>query len=945
MKVSKSNLMLVAVILFAAWMLYPFSTGTDESYFSTVNPGAQPVHIMSDTEAAAVYRGSGEGEVAGCLRAFWRILPAAAGDGEESAFGHIAEEAIRYTELIEESYELPARARLLKLLARDRGKMNIYIDSEAALRRCRRKIYQEGDRSPETGEILVDAIRRLEEAGLGTWAGDYYETAADYNFATGRDAEAFEYLRASLDSHIEASEYAGASRIAGRAGVYQVRKGELEDAGSFHMASLSFARLTDNSYLISRALHFLALCRGTEGYYMEAESLLTESLTYCDSAANPTCRPSKLLAFARIYNAFGETDRAERYAEETIFILEKTVREPGAEDSPYISQVRTYLAAARSLKARLLAKRGEIDNSLQLSRKALKDMKGSIDRQFEAELERYLGDACSRAGRWDEAAKCYSNAISISRSIRSRRRTAEYLTALGSMHLEHGLHDRARKSFEEAAEIARDEDYWMQAIETAHLLGQTAVAEGNSDEGRALFAMAVDLFEEYSSGPTFTEGRHAMAERIDQIYSGLFRISCDSPSGADSLVFWAERSRHWSEGTRLGGGSDFHDRIRACISARDWIPEGTAVIQYLVTDDETIIIVMDRHSIEHRIVRETRDELGRIVTGFIDLCESGGGKHGSEAIIAGSRRLYDLLIEPIAPLVAGRESLCFILDDNLHHLPFAALAAEDDPPLFLAERSGIWSAPHLIALSDGTAGRLRDTLAEDFRNPLLIGDVYMVPPVRKYYPYLSDLPYSGREIKTIQAFFPGSTTLTGRSATENAITRIAGSSDLVHIAAHTVHYPVYGSKTALVLAPAGEITGEKSLDASLLTEEEIRLIDLTGTRLVVLSSCESAKGKRTNRRGSAGLAGAFLEAGASSVLAALWPVEDSAAERLTTLFYREFLGSRSSPAEALRSVQIRFIDQGRAEGDPCRHIGTWAPFVVSGSAFERAAGTPPPPTD
>ena len=79
-----------------------------------------------------------------------------------------------------------------------------------------------------------------------------------------------------------------------------------------------------------------------------------------------------------------------------------------------------------------------------------------------------------------------------------------------------------------------------------------------------------------------------------------------------------------------------------------------------------------------------------------------------------------------------------------------------------------------------------------------------------------------------------------------------------------------------------------------------------------------------------GLSRAFFEAGASTVVASLWSVEDRATRELMTRFYRK-LSSRQgsySTAGALAEAQSEMA-QGKA-GPTRSHPFYWAGFVLIG---------------
>src|SRR5205823_5926548 len=98
----------------------------------------------------------------------------------------------------------------------------------------------------------------------------------------------------------------------------------------------------------------------------------------------------------------------------------------------------------------------------------------------------------------------------------------------------------------------------------------------------------------------------------------------------------------------------------------------------------------------------------------------------------------------------------------------------------------------------------------------------------------------------------------------------------------------------------------------LLTALEAGDLDLRGAELAVLSACHTGEGKVAGGEGVLGLQQAFQVAGARTVVASLWAVDDAATQQLMSRFY-EGLWDRKDPAakiEALRRAQLEMIKAG-----------------------------------
>jgi CHAT domain-containing protein len=95
--------------------------------------------------------------------------------------------------------------------------------------------------------------------------------------------------------------------------------------------------------------------------------------------------------------------------------------------------------------------------------------------------------------------------------------------------------------------------------------------------------------------------------------------------------------------------------------------------------------------------------------------------------------------------------------------------------------------------------------------------------------------------------------------------------------------------------------------------------------LVVLSACRTGLGQDVRGEGLLGLTRGFMYAGASSVVASLWKVDDEATAELMKQFYTNMLQKRMTPAAALRAAQnsIRQKPEWRSPY-------YWAAFTLQG---------------
>jgi CHAT domain-containing protein len=96
--------------------------------------------------------------------------------------------------------------------------------------------------------------------------------------------------------------------------------------------------------------------------------------------------------------------------------------------------------------------------------------------------------------------------------------------------------------------------------------------------------------------------------------------------------------------------------------------------------------------------------------------------------------------------------------------------------------------------------------------------------------------------------------------------------------------------------------------------------------LVVLSACHTALGENVRGEGLIGLTRGFMYAGASSVVASLWKVDDAATAELMKHFYGHLLRDGMTPPAALRAAQNKIRAQPKWKSPYY-----WAGFTFQGN--------------
>jgi len=190
---------------------------------------------------------------------------------------------------------------------------------------------------------------------------------------------------------------------------------------------------------------------------------------------------------------------------------------------------------------------------------------------------------------------------------------------------------------------------------------------------------------------------------------------------------------------------------------------------------------------------------------------------------------------------------------------------------------------------------------------------------------LGDPEYGDRELAPLpetraEAAAVGDVVLLGADATEARLVEALAARERwrsVHLACHAAIDPERLDRSSLA------VTVGAGGDGHLTAQEVFRL--RVPADLVVLSACETGRGKAYGAEGVVGFTRAFLHAGAPRVIVSLWRVEDRATRVLMEEFYAAWKTGGVSTAEALRRAQAKV-----ASTEGWEHPRYWAAWQLWG---------------
>jgi CHAT domain-containing protein len=298
---------------------------------------------------------------------------------------------------------------------------------------------------------------------------------------------------------------------------------------------------------------------------------------------------------------------------------------------------------------------------------------------------------------------------------------------------------------------------------------------------------------------------------------------------------------------------------------------GESLIDYYGTGDDLYALVLNGTTVTG--FKLSAQGLDADVRAFRDAIE-----RRDPNVTDRARALYNRLIRPLAAQLKGNK-LTISPHGVLHYLPFDALMDGDQ---YLLDRFGLRLIP-----SAGTLVYLKADHPTKVGTLLALGNPDLGNP--SY-----DLPNAQIEAVNVAALFPASKALVRADASKTAIRELGGSFSMLHFATHGKFNSDTPLASGLYLARGSDADG-------VLSVGDLYALHFDAD-LVTLSACETGLGKVANGDDVIGLTRGFLYAGARSIVASLWEVDDAATEQLMLSFYGNL--QSHDKREALRLAQI-----------------------------------------
>ena len=554
------------------------------------------------------------------------------------------------------------------------------------------------------------------------------------------------------------------------------------------------------------------------------------------------------------------------------------------------------LAGTLADLAHVALKSGKAEEALRLARESAA-MAGPMDRPetlWQAQLE--SGQALRRLRRDDEAAREFDASIATIESLRAR--VAGPPTALPV--------------------------YFSDKLEPYQQRVEIALAAGRTDEALRF----VEQSKSRALGDLLRSGRVGLDKSLTpeeregerQLETRLVALNLKIAKQPDAAEPKTERektrreldalqSRLYAAHPETAFERGVRPPMRAAEIARLAAETGAVVLEYFVTPRNTYVFVLKagaRSRVEplgvgEEVLQTKAAEFHRQIASH-DL-----------GYAASAQELYKLLLGPVQRDLAGQSAAIIIPDGPLWDVPFHALQAA--PKRFVIEDTAISYAPSLAVLGETVRMARSRSLAPAARELLALGDP--AGPDR--------LPEAERQVREIEKLYgaPQSRILIGEAASEGALKAEAGQYRVLHLASHATLDDVNPMYSYTLLAKSG---GEDGF----LEARELMQLNLKA-EVLVLSACETARGRAAPGEGINGMLWAAFVAGAPTTVASLWRVESASTSELMIGFHRHWLAARGAKGSFAKAASLQAAARELIAGGKYAHPFYWAGFILVGS--------------
>ncbi|HZS44850.1 MAG TPA: CHAT domain-containing tetratricopeptide repeat protein [Blastocatellia bacterium] len=355
----------------------------------------------------------------------------------------------------------------------------------------------------------------------------------------------------------------------------------------------------------------------------------------------------------------------------------------------------------------------------------------------------------------------------------------------------------------------------------------------------------------------------------------------------------------------------------------------SAIMEYVVTTNKLFLFVVTRDQggppvLKSYTIPTEEKTLTDLVSNYRDKLAKRDLRFRADG-----GQLYGLLIKPAQAQLKGKNRLVIVPDGVLWELPFQALT--DSGNHYLIETSAISYAPSISVLAEmekvhrkRAEASSNSTTLIAFGNPAVSDLTSSRVKAIERDASLGELPDAEAEVKGIAEIYGAkqSKVYVKSDARKDLFEAEASKYRIVHLATHALLNNASPMYSQVVLAADGKQDG-------LLEAWEIMNLNLNAD-MVVMSACETARGRVGAGEGVIGLSWSLFVAGSPTTVVSQWKVDSAATSQLMQEFHRRLNSHNQtekalSKSEAMREASLKLL-RDRRYSNPFY----WAGFVLMG---------------
>jgi CHAT domain-containing protein len=518
---------------------------------------------------------------------------------------------------------------------------------------------------------------------------------------------------------------------------------------------------------------------------------------------------------------------------------------------------------------------------------AVKNATTDIPAYTRAETLLQRAKALDRLGRHDDAERDLTAADAESRGIDDgtvqKRVRLSWLTAAAQIHHERNPAQAAGESIEAIAN-AQERGDLLRSAELHLYLGRALARQSNYTEALTSINDGIADFQKArASIPATDPTRLSSFEPAWELFDEAFSLQVESPTFDRAAAFAAYES----------------SRAQTVLDLRSQRSVDFETMRQSLAEKETLVLLHQQPArLLAWIIQRDTDRLIKLPIGESEArrltdAYRGGLKTGATTADA-SRALYRAILSSILQHVPPGHAIVIIDDQPFTGLPWSALVdpATNEPAI------ARWS----ISVSPSASLAVRPHAV----HPAASGSSALVVSAADVDSELPPLSGARAEARQVADLYPHSEFLEGRRATATQVLERMPSSRVIHVSAHAISNGAYPLLSRLVLAAQ-----PNDLDG-LSVRDLLQGSRLDEGTLVVLAACSTIGQTTIRGEGAIGMAWGFLAAGASTVIATLWDVDDAGVTPIVIDMHRRLIAG-AAPQDALRAAQLTAIARGQDE--------------------------------